>query len=91
MDYDTDILKAKKVMLQVAEKFPNILVVPETSVFVDKFDESSINLILRFWIDSKDEYFTMKSNVTETINLAFKQAKITIPFPQVTISNRVGK
>jgi len=91
VDYDTDILKAKKVMLQVAEKFPNILVVPETSVFVDKFDESSINLILRFWIDSKDEYFTMKSNVTETINLAFKQAKITIPFPQVTISNRVGK
>ncbi len=88
VDYDTDIVKAKKVMLQVAEKFPNILAAPHTTVLVNKFSDSSISLILRFWIDSKDEYFQTKSNVTETVNLAFKQAWITIPFPQVTLSNR---
>jgi small-conductance mechanosensitive channel len=61
---------------------------PEASVFITKFDDSSINLSLRFWINSKWEYFSTKSNVTETINLAFKQYWITIPFPQITLSNR---
>ena len=88
VDYDTDILKAKQVLLQVVKSFPNILKAPEPSIFITKFDSSSINLSLRFWIDSKWEYFSTKSNVTETINLAFKQAWITIPFPQVTLSNR---
>ncbi len=88
VDYDTDLVKAKKVMNQVVEQFPNVLKAPEPSIFVEKFDNSAIKLSLRFWIDSKEEYFQTKSNVTETINLAFKQANITIPFPQITLSNR---
>lgn len=89
VDYKTDIIKVKKVLMQVIEQFPHVLRAPEPQVLVDKFDTSSINLQLRFWIDSKTgEYFITRSNVTETINLAFKQAGITIPFPQVTISNR---
>ncbi len=88
VDYDTDLLKAKKIMLQVLRQFPNILQAPESNIFIDKFDDSSINLSLRFWINSSDQYFLIKSNVTETINLAFKQAGITIPFPQITLSNR---
>ena len=75
-------------MLQVVSNFPNVLKAPESHVFVEEFANSSINLSLRFWINSKDKYFETKSNVTETINLAFKQSGITIPFPQVTISNR---
>lgn len=88
VDYNTDLVKAKQVLLQVLKSFPNILKAPESSVFITDFDSSSINMSLRFWIDSKWEYFNIKSNVTETINLAFKQAWITIPFPQVTLSNR---
>lgn len=88
VDYQTDILKAKKIMLQVIENFPWILRTPESNVFITKFDDSSINLSLRFWINSKWEYFATRSNVTETINLAFKQYWIHIPFPQITLSNR---
>jgi small-conductance mechanosensitive channel len=61
-------------MLQVIDKFPNVLKAPYPSIYIDKLDNSSINLTLRFWIDSKDEYFEMRSNVIETVNLAFKQA-----------------
>ena len=60
--------------MQVIEKFPNVLKLPETEVLVTKMDDSSINLSLRFWINSKDGYFVSQSNVTETVNLAFKQA-----------------
>ncbi len=89
VDYDTDIVKSKKVIFQVLQNFPQILKSPDPEIFITKFDSSSINLSIRFWIDSKNwNYFVTKSNVTETINLAFKQAGITIPFPQVTLSNR---
>jgi small conductance mechanosensitive channel len=76
-------------MLQVIEQFPNVLKAPAPDIFITELTDSSINLSLRFWVDSKTGgFFETKSNVTETINLAFKQAGITIPFPQVTISNR---
>ena len=88
VDYETDLVKAKKIMLQVVENFPNVLKTPEKTVYITKFDNSSINMSLRFWINSHGEYFKIKSNVTETINLAFKQYWIKIPFPQVTLSNR---
>jgi len=88
VDYDTDILKAKKVMMQVIQKFPNVLQAPAPDVYITEMADSSINLSLRFWINSKDWYFSSQSNVTETINMAFKQAWIEIPFPQMVISSR---
>ena len=89
VDYDTDVVKAKKIIIQVLSNFPNILKVPDPEVLIENFDDSAINLNIRFWIDSKSwEYFSTKSNITETINLAFKHAWITIPYPQLTLSNR---
>ena len=88
VDFETDIVKAKKIMLQVVSNFPGILKAPEATVIITKFNESSINISLRFWINSNWEYYIMKSNVTETINLAFKQYGIKIPFPQMTLSTR---
>jgi len=88
VDYNTDILKAKKIMIQVVDKFPNVLQAPAPDVYITEMADSSINLSLRFWINSKDWYFSSQSNVIETVNLAFKQWWIEIPFPQVVISSR---
>lgn len=87
VDYDTDIVKAKSVINKVLENFP-MLQAPASDIIVRSLGDNGILLTVRFWIGSKDGYFTLKSNVTETINLAFKQSDITIPFPQVTLSNR---
>jgi small conductance mechanosensitive channel len=89
VDYDTDLVKAKKIMMQVIKQFPNVLISPEPMVTVDKLADSWVNMILRFWILADGwDYLKTKSNVTETIHLAFRQSGITIPFPQVTLSNR---
>jgi len=89
VDYDTDLVKAKKIMMQVIKQFPNVLISPEPMVTVDKLADSWVNMILRFWIPADGwDYLKTKSNVTETIHLAFRQSGITIPFPQVTLSNR---
>lgn len=89
VDYDTDIVKAKKIILQVISQFPNILLAPEPFIVVSKLDNSSVNLVAKFWIPVDWwEFLKTKSNVTETIHLAFRKAWITIPFPQLTLSNR---
>jgi len=87
VDYDTDIVKAKGVINKVLENFP-ILQAPRSDIIVESLGDNGIFLRVRFWIGSKDPYFTLKSNITETINLAFQQSNIVIPFPQVTLSNR---
>jgi small-conductance mechanosensitive channel len=88
VDYETDIVKAKKIMLQVINNFPWILKTPEPGVIITDFNDSSIDLNLKFWINSRWDFVWTKSNVTETINLAFRQYWISIPFPQITLSNR---
>ena len=87
VDYNTDLVKAKSIINKVLENFP-ILQAPRSDIIVESLGDNGIFLRTRFWIGSKDPYFTLKSNVTETINLAFRQSDIVIPFPQVTISNR---
>ena len=90
VDYDTDITKAKKIIIKVLESFSSrILPSPDHTIIVSKLDDSWILLKVRFWIPTQGGHFIeLKSNVTETINLAFKQSGIIIPFPQITISNR---
>lgn len=88
VDYNTDIITAKKVLLKVASNFPQILSTPEPDVLVNDLWERGILLKLRVWIHSKDNFIILKSNLTETVNLAFKQTHITIPYPQISISNR---
>ena len=91
VDYNTDITKAKKIIIKVLESYPWILSTPDFDIIVDKLGDCWILLNVRFWINSKDNYFQIKSNVIETINLLFKQSNIIIPFPQITISNRENK
>jgi len=85
VDYDTDIVKAKMILNKVLDSFPNILNDPKTQIVVDKLDDSWILIIVRAWISSSDKYVQVKSNITETINLAFKQSDINIPYPHLEV------
>lgn len=90
VDYDTDITKAKQVLQKVVSNFPNILKAPESDILVESLGERGVCLKLRFWIHSADNFITMRSNITETVNLAFKQTDIHIPYPQVTLSGKIN-
>ena len=88
IDYDSDVLKAKMVASKVINSLPNILQAPEPSIIVTELWQNWIQLKIMAWISSHDNYFKSRSNLTETLNLAFKKAWIKIPFQQITISNR---
>ncbi len=85
VDYATDITQAKKVLEKVLSNFPNILQAPSSDILIESLWERGVNLKLRFWIHSKENFITLKSNITETVNLAFKQMNINIPYPHVTL------
>ncbi len=89
VSYDTDIIQAKKILQKVVSNFPMVLTAPETDILVESLWERGVLLKLRFWINSKENFITLRSNVTETVNLAFKQTGINIPYPQITLSWKV--
>lgn len=84
--YETDLMQAKKVLQKVVANFPMVLKAPQSDIIVWSLWGNGIALTLRFWVNSKENYVTLKSNVTETVNLAFKQTNIHIPHNQITIS-----
>ena len=91
VDYDTDILKAKTIITKILDSYPWILNAPSYDIVVEKLHDNWILLKARFWISSKANFISIRSDITETINLLFSQSNIVIPFPQITISNRIIK
>ncbi len=80
--YDTDIERAKKVILGVASDLDWVLKDPAPRVVVRNFGESSIDLQLRVWIrDARDRMNTI-SAVTDRVKAAFDREGIEIPFPK---------
>lgn len=86
--YEEDIVKAKMLLMKVFESFPNVLQAPHADVIVDDLGDNGVLLKARYWMSVTDDYFALKSNLTETINLAFRQQWIDIPYPQMTLSHK---
>lgn len=59
--------------------------IPE--VYFEAFGDSSINFMLRFWIDKVDEkrFLLIRSEAVKAIKKAFNENGITIPFPIRTL------
>jgi len=85
VSYDTDIVKAKMILNKVLDSFPNILNDPKSQIVIEKLDDSWILINVKSWISSSDKYIQTKSNITETINLAFRKSEINIPYPHIEI------
>jgi small conductance mechanosensitive channel len=84
-DYDADIIKIKSVLKKVALSFDEVLTSPEAKMVIESFDDSYIRVQYRPWILSDSNFITMKSNLLETINLAFKQAGIDVAKQKITM------
>jgi len=88
LDYTSDTSKVKAILGKVVQTVPGIMLTPEHQVWFEELSENGMNVKLLFWIGSKEPYFMTRSNVVETLNVAFRQAKISVAFPQVSIIPR---
>ncbi len=84
ISYDSDIKKAKEIMLAIAEKQDHRMTDEPVKVFVSELGESAVLIGLRFWIET--EYFwDTKWNVLEEIKDKFDKAGINICFNQLDV------
>lgn len=81
ISYDSDIKKAREVLMDLMLNNKNISKETEPQVFVAELAESSVNLSIRFWADLPvfwDAHFEIMADIKGTL----EDAGIRIPLPQ---------
>jgi len=84
ISYDSDILKAKKVLQEICDTCEYVLQDRPVSIFVDSLGDSSVNMGLYCYVPS-DDFLQAKWEITEQVKLRFDAAGIEIPFPHVQV------
>lgn len=86
ISYGSDVKLAKDILLKLGKEDPDTLKEEEKAPLaaVEELADSSVNMLLRVWTPT-DQYWTVKFRLTEAVKLAFDEAGIEIPFPQVDV------
>jgi len=90
ISYQDDITAAKAVLNEILTSDARILRDPAPVIAVSALAESSVNLILRPWVNA-DDYWPVYWDITEAVKLRFDQKQITIPYPQRVVHTLPGK
>ncbi|NHN25077.1 mechanosensitive ion channel [Flavobacterium jejuense] len=80
--YGSDVELVKKTLLQCAEQEKDVVKEPKPLVLFEDFADSSLNFSLYFYVADGMASPLIKSNLRFSIDKAFKQNRISIPFPQ---------
>jgi len=80
--YGSDVGLAMHLMQQAAENEPLVLDEPRVTVTFDSFGDNSLLLNLRCFVNSVDDRLTAKTRLHLAIDKAFREAQISISFPQ---------
>jgi len=81
ISYEDDIKKAKAVLEEVVNSEPKVLKDPAPTVAVKELADSSVNFVVRPWVNSSD-YWGVYFSLTERVKIELEKNGITIPFPQ---------
>ena len=83
--YGTDLAKAKGVVFEVLKGEPLIQWEPKAPVIaVSELGNSSVDLSVWVWVKVED-YWEVWKHIREDIYIAFNNAGVEIPFPQITV------
>lgn len=89
VSYDDDLKKAHQVIENVILSDERILKEPAYTVAVSELGDSSVNFVVRPWVNAAD-YWVVRFDITEKIKLALDKNDITIPYPQRDIHMKNG-
>ncbi len=82
--YDSDLKKAKAILEEMVNADERVLKDPAPVVAVSELADSSVNFIVRPWVNSAD-YWGLYWDMHERVKLRFDQEGISIPFPQMDV------
>ena len=81
VSYGDDLIRVKEILRTIVDADERILKDPVADIFVSEHGASSVNLLVRPWVNSAD-YWPVYFGLTEKVKIAFDAEGITIPFPQ---------
>lgn len=84
VSYNADLAKTKAVLEAVLKANPGILPTPEPLIAVAELADSSVNLVVRPWVNGPD-YWPVRFQLMEAIKNSLDEAGIEIPFPQMDV------
>ncbi len=85
VDYKTNLPMVTSLIKGIIDKDDAIVVKPEPLILVDEFGDSSINIKIRFWVESSTNWQKVRSNLANKIKQAFDEVGVNIPFPIRTL------
>ncbi len=87
VSYGDDLDKVKQVTLEAAKHISVLDPNEPVRLFFTEFDDSSINFILQFWLNSTEQpiFWQAQSEAIMLIKKAYDNNNITIPFPIRTL------
>ena len=80
--YGESIDAAREVLLKATADIEGVRSEPAPAVVVDELADSSVNLLVRVWVDDAGTDPFYRFTLTEACKKALDEAGITIPFPQ---------
>lgn len=86
VEYRTDLAHAQQIIFEALKEHHEVLEEPAPATVLDEFDDSSINFLVRFWVDSRSNWVGTRSQVIHLIKDHFDKAGISIPFPIRTLA-----
>jgi small conductance mechanosensitive channel len=81
ISYTDDIPKTEKVLAEVVAAHEAVLDEPETNIRLHELGDSSVNFIVRPWVNTADYWETYWA-ITRAVKMRFDEEGISIPFPQ---------
>ena len=87
ISYESDIRRAKEVLLRVLDEDPGVLQEEEKRVFVEELADSAVILCVRCY-SANENFWETRWRLMETIKYALDEAGIGIPFPQIDVHMR---
>ena len=82
--YDSDVNKAKQILWDIINGYPEVLADPKPVIEVNKLNDSSVDLVVRPWTLPGD-YWTVYFRFQPEVLEKFREAGLEIPFPQVDV------
>jgi small-conductance mechanosensitive channel len=87
VSYGTDIDSTVTLIMELMKNDKRILHYPASLVLVNNFSASSIDLRILFWVDNRDNWILVRSDVMREVKAMFNKNNIEIPFPQMVLHN----
>jgi small-conductance mechanosensitive channel len=80
--YGSDLTRVLSILDTVGKEHPDVLSDPPPNAIFTGFGNSSIDFELRVWVGDINKRLPVKSDLGQTIDRFFREAGISIPFPQ---------